>query len=88
VYGQEHIRRFGSKLAVAKAHNLIGTEITSVYVDDMNSHLEPFEEEVNFCIHAGWGYDTSNESSFTEGQALKVISTLVALINCREEIEI
>lgn len=81
VYGQEHIRKFGSKLAVAKEYNLIGSEIITVYVDDMNSHLEPFEQEVDFCIHAGWGYDSSNESSFTEEQALKVISTLVALIN-------
>ena len=81
VYGQEHIRKFGSKISVAKAYNLISAGITTVYVDDMNSHLEPFEDEVDFCIHAGWGYDASNESSFTEGQALKIISTLVALIN-------
>lgn len=73
VYGQEDIREHGSKLGVAKHNHWLDSSDYVVYVDDMNSHLEPFENEVNLCLHAGWGYDIAHVDSYTQSQALQII---------------
>lgn len=73
IYGQEHIREHGSKLGVAKHNQWLSSGSYVVYIDDMNSHLEPFENEVDLCIHASWGYDASNTNSYTQGQAFHLI---------------
>lgn len=73
IYGQENIREQGSKLAVAKHKQWLSGGSYVVYIDDMNSHLEPFETEVDLCIHAGWGYDATNANSYTQGQAFHLI---------------
>jgi hypothetical protein len=73
VYGQEEIREHGSKLAIAKQHRWLENGEYVVYIDDMNSHLEPFENEVNLCLHAGWGYGIVNDSSYTQNQAFQII---------------
>ena len=73
VYGQEQIREHGSKFGVAKHCGWLTSGDYIVYVDDMNSHLEPFENEVDLCIHAGWGYDVARVDSYTQGQALKIV---------------
>lgn len=73
IYGQEDIRAHGSKLGVAKHKEWLTSGSFVVYLDDMNSHLEPFENEVNLCIHAGWGYDQSSAHSYTQGQAFNLI---------------
>ncbi len=74
INGQEDIRKFGSKLGVAKSKGWLSSGHYVVYIDDMNSHLEPFEKNVHLCIHAGWGYDVGRNDSYTQGQALQVIS--------------
>jgi hypothetical protein len=79
IFGQEAIRGKGSKLAVATAEGWLRDDSYTVYLDDMNAHLEPFEGNVDLCIHAGWGYDTSGYESYTETQAFNMISGLVAL---------
>jgi hypothetical protein len=79
IYGQESIRRYGSKLAVAQNLNWLQDDFYTVYIDDMNSHLEPFQGNVDLCIHAGWGYDSSGYESYTQTQAFNMISGLVAL---------
>ena len=50
-----------------------------VYVDDMNSHLEPFENEVNLCLHAGWGYDAAGSESYTQNQVINIIVALLSV---------
>ena len=80
IHGQEDIREHGSKLGVARHNRWLEGEAGQryvVYIDDMNSHLEPFEAEVDFCIHAGWGYDVGHADSYTQGQALQIISGLL-----------
>ena len=79
IHGQEDIREHGSKLGVAKHKGWLESGCYVVYIDDMNSHLEPFETEVNLCIHAGWGYDTASFDSYTQGQAFQIISGFVRL---------
>lgn len=74
VFGQEDIREHGSKLGVAKNQFWLEGKHYIVYIDDMNSHLEPFENEVDICLHAGWGYDIAHVDSYTQGQALQIIS--------------
>jgi hypothetical protein len=74
IYGQEDIREHGSKLAVAKHKNWLGIGRYVIYIDDMNPHLEPFETQVDLCIHAGWGYDIARVDSYTQGQAFQIIS--------------
>ena len=77
VFGQEDIRERGSKHGVAKHNGWFESEQYLIYVDDMSSHLEPFEAEVNFCIHAGWGYDVANVESYTQGQAFNIIDGIL-----------
>ena len=76
-FGQEDIREHGSKRGVAEANGWFGRGHYLVYVDDMNSHLEPFENDVDMCIHAGWGYDTDRLESYTQGQAFRIVDGIV-----------
>jgi hypothetical protein len=77
IFGQEDIREHGSKLGVAKHNRWLKNGDYVVYIDDMNSHLEPFETEVDLCIHAGWGYDVAHVDSYTQGQAIQIIGGLL-----------
>ncbi|WP_106511894.1 hypothetical protein [Allosphingosinicella deserti] len=80
VFGQEDIRRAGSKLAVAQEQNWLERgRWLIVYVDDMNSHLEPFEGMVHLPLHANWGYDHSDLSSLSHHQIFTIISSLLTL---------
>jgi hypothetical protein len=79
VFGQAAIRQFGSKLAVAKNKRWLNEETFTVYIDDMNSHLEPFQGQVDLCVHAGWGYDSSGYESYTENQTFSLINGLICL---------
>lgn len=79
IHGQEDIRAHGSKLGVAKHHGWLENGDYVVYIDDMNSHLEPFETEVDLCLHAGWGYDVAHVDSYTQGQAFQIIGGFLKL---------
>lgn len=79
IYGQEDIRKYNSKLGVAQANHWLNNSAYVVYIDDMNSHLEPFETEVDLCIHAGWGYDVSQVDSYTQSQAYQIIKGFLKL---------
>lgn len=79
IYGQECIRKFGSKLNVAQSLGWMSDDIYTVYVDDMNAHLEPFQGNVDLCMHAGWGYDVSGYESYTQTQVFNVINGLVSV---------
>jgi hypothetical protein len=81
IHGQEDIRQHGSKLGVAKHRRWLEQGDYVVYIDDMNSHLEPFENEVDLCIHAGWGYDAAHVDSYTQGQAFQIIGGFLKLAN-------
>lgn len=78
VFGQEDIRRLGSKLSVAKdQHWLDRGKWLIVYVDDMNSHLEPFEGQIHLPLHADWGYDSGTPGSLSANQIHTIISSLL-----------
>ena len=79
IFGQEAIREHGSKLNIAKFQNWLSNDSYVVYIDDMNRHLEPFEAEVDLCMHADWGYDSANENSYTQHQAFQVIGGFLKL---------
>ena len=79
IFSQEDIREHGSKLEVAKNAGWLSDGSYVIYIDDMNAHLEPFESEVDFCIHADWGYDIAQGDSFTQGQTFKIISAVLRL---------
>lgn len=80
IFGQEHIRSIGSKIAVAEAQGwLTKGAYLVVYVDDMNSHLEPFDGRVHLPLHAGWGYDQSDDNSMTQHQVLTILSSMLKL---------
>ncbi|PKB14536.1 hypothetical protein B0I00_2126 [Novosphingobium kunmingense] len=82
IFGQEDIRRLGSKLAVAQSqHWLDQGKFLIVYVDDMNSHLEPFEGEIHLPLHADWGYDRGTPGSLSANQIHTIISSLLSLAN-------
>lgn len=80
VFGQEDIRRLGSKLAVAQEQGWCERgKWLVVYVDDMNSHLEPFEGQVHLPLHADWGYDRTTPGSLTASQVITIFTSLLAL---------
>ena len=80
VFGQEDIRRLGSKLAVATAQGWLdkGRGMV-VYIDDMNAHLEPFDGKVHLPLQSNWGYDQASACSLSQHQVLTVISSLLKL---------
>lgn len=77
IFGQEDIRKHGSKLGVSKHMGWLEQDKYVVYIDDMNTHLAPFESEIDLCIHAGWGYDDADAESYTQEQAFKIFSALL-----------
>lgn len=80
VFGQEDVRSFGSKLAVAKSQNWLEPgRYMVVYVDDMNSHLEPFQGQIHLPLHADWGYDQGTAGSLTANQILTIVTSLLML---------
>jgi hypothetical protein len=80
VFGQEDIRRLGSKLAVAQSqHWLDRGKWMIVYVDDMNSHLEPFEGHIHLPLHADWGYDSGTPGSLSANQVHRVLTSLMTI---------
>lgn len=80
VFGQEDIRRLGGKLAVAKdQHWLNNGKWLIVYVDDMNSHLEPFEGQIHLPLHAAWGYDAGTPGSLSANQVHTIVSSLLTI---------
>jgi len=80
VFGQEDIREHGSKIEVARSQGwLDGKDWLTVYVDDMNSHLEPFEGAVHLPLHADWGYDKTTLGSLSDHQIMTIIKSLLAL---------
>lgn len=86
VFGQEDIRRTGSKLAVARENGWLdkGAHL-AVYLDDMNSHLEPFEGAVHLPLHADWGYDRNTPGSLSDHQVMTIFRSLLALSNNQKE---
>jgi len=80
IFGQEDIRKLGSKLNVARSQNWLEPQkYMVVYVDDMNSHLEPFQGQVHLPLHASWGYDRETSSSLSQSQVHTIISSLLAI---------
>lgn len=80
VFGQEDIRAAGSKLAVAKKERWLEPgKWLIVYLDDMNSHLEPFEGQIHLPLHADWGYDAGTPGSLSANQVLAIISSLLSI---------
>jgi hypothetical protein len=80
VFGQEDIRNCGSKLAVAQSqHWLDRGKFLIVYVDDMNSHLEPFEGQIHLPLHAAWGYDDGTPGSLSANQIHTIVTSLLTI---------
>lgn len=79
IFGQEDIRSHGSKLAVAQSQNWLEPgKFLIVYVDDMNSHLEPFDGQIHLPLHADWGYDQETPGSMTSNQIFTIITSLLS----------
>lgn len=80
ICGQEHIRREGSKINVARCRGWLDQhKHLVVYVDDMNHHLEPFEGKVHLPLHANWGYDSSGDRSLSQHQIISIIESMLKL---------
>ncbi|HZV19793.1 MAG TPA: hypothetical protein VFF84_13970 [Sphingobium sp.] len=78
VFGQEDIRKLGSKMMVAKEQRWLDRgKFLIVYVDDMNSHLEPFVGQIHLPLHADWGYDRCTPGSLSPNQIFTIISSLL-----------
>ena len=81
ICGQEHIRDKGSKLAVAEYNEWLSRGYYVVFIDDMISHLKPFDNRVDLCLHANWGYGSASVHSYTQGQAFQLVKGLLSVAN-------
>ena len=81
IFGQEYIRDKGSKLAVAEYKEWLSSGYYVVFIDDMNSHLKPFDNRVDLCLHANWGYGSKNAESYTQGQSFQLVKGLLNVAN-------
>ncbi len=89
VFGQEDIRRLGSKFGVAQEQNWLDqTQSIVVYVDDMSVHLDPFHGRLHLPLHANWGYDTTSERGFSALQIYTVINSLLSVDSQKKHDEI
>ena len=79
IFSQKDIREHGSKVEVVKHLGLLHSGNYVIYIDDMKSHLEPFESTIDICIHAGWGYGDTQEGSYTQEQAFNIVSAVLNL---------
>jgi len=80
VFGQEDIRRLGSKYAIAlDQHWLDRGKYIVIYVDDMSSHLEPFDGQIHLPLHADWGYDKATLASLSANQIFAIINSLLSI---------
>ena len=79
IRGQEDIQERGSKLAVAEYEKWLSRGDYVVFIDDMNSHLKPFDNRVNLCLHANWGYGSLDSESYTQGQAFQLVNGLLSI---------
>ena len=80
IFGQEDIRRMGSKILVAETQGWLEKgRFLVAYVDDMNAHLEPFEGKVHLPLHADWGYDKTEAASLNQHQVLTIIQSMLKL---------
>jgi hypothetical protein len=81
IFGQEDIRRLGSKADVAQDQGWFDEgRFLVVYVDDMNAHLEPFDGKVHLPLHANWGYDKVGTGSLSPHQVLAIVSSMLKLV--------
>lgn len=89
IFGQEDIRRTGSKIAVAETQGWLekGRYLVA-YVDDMNAHLEPFEGKVHLPLHADWGYDKTEAASLNQHQVLTIIKSMLKLTGTTDAAQI
>lgn len=86
IFGQEDIRRLGSKIQVAADQGWLEKgKYLVVYVDDMNAHLEPFDGKVHLPLHANWGYDKEKVDSLSQHQVMTIISSLLKLSGTRDD---
>lgn len=76
IYGQEDVKKFGSKILIFEEKINSDFENFTVYIDDIYEHLEPFEDKVDLTIHAGWGYGHNDKNSFDEDYCFKIISSI------------
>lgn len=79
IFGKESLSNFDSKIDLANNNGWMDKDVFSVFVDDMNYHLEPFQGCASLCIHAGWGYDFSNYESYSQTQVYRIISSLMSI---------
>ena len=75
IFGQNAVRKHGSKLKVLEDSGFIKQENYMVYIDDMRTHLEPFQNKINLCIQAKWGYDTSAKGGYSQQQAASILKS-------------
>lgn len=76
VFGQAAVRTYGSKLKVIKELGFLQSKNYMVYVDDMRAHLKPFQNEINLCLQADWGYDTVTMGSYSQQQVASIVKSL------------
>ena len=81
IFGQEAVRKYGSKLQVLDGLGFIRKDNYMIYVDDMRGHLEPFEDQINLCLQASWGYDTNNVDAFSQKQVERIIKSVFLKTN-------
>ena len=80
-FGQEDIKKYGSKISVFKKVINLKDDKFVIYIDDINEHLVPFKKEIDLTVQANWGYGNISKNSFDQEYCLKLISSFIKLNN-------
>ena len=78
IFGQERIQKHGTKFNTLLQNGLIEYPENVLVVDDMQSHLLPFQNLGVNCIQADWGYDVPGEFAFDVQSATYAVLTFIS----------
>jgi hypothetical protein len=68
--GQEHIRKYGSKRSAAECLGLIHAPQRTLIIDDLEVHLNEFDDSV-IKVQADWGYGDSSKHALSMPRTLR-----------------
>lgn len=78
IFGQEQVQRHGTKFNTLLQNGLIEHPEHVLIVDDMQSHLHPFQNLGVNCIQADWGYDVPGECAFDVQSSTHAVLTFIS----------
>lgn len=77
ILGQELLKQYGTKFNTLLKNGLMEHPKSVLIVDDMKSHLHPFQKLGVNCIQVDWGYDVPGKFAFDVQSATQAVLSFV-----------